>query len=292
MKHRSYKDTEKAAKKVLVRVGGAASMGGAASDSADSAARTAAAIRDDEVLDCLRRLPFSENRLRRNVIPDDARHVYSQCAGLTVARRTQLLGPTKSKIAAKCPNLVRVLSLYCRQAEHRAEQGAAPLGGGGVGGGGEHDADTSGLRFLGGRFAFTSITLNFNYAAKPHVDSSHVDGLARIIALGSFSGGELTVSGMGKLDVRHRWIDFDGRTLHQVEPFEGERYSLVYFAHEAALAPEPKDGGALRRELEAMAMRWPTHERLAQSRRRMLCTTAAFALLSAACSRLPLPRLR
>ena len=286
MKHRSYKDCEKAAQQVLLRVGAAGMNGAAQWQQASSGG--GGCIRDAEVLDCLRRLPFGENRLRRNVIPENARHVYSQCAGLTIARRTQSHGPTKSKIAAKCPLLVRLLALYCRQAEAKleAEREAGPRadGTGATRGGTEqqHEADTTRLRFLGGSFAFTSITLNFNYAAKPHVDSSHVDGRARIIALGAFTGGELTVAGMGTVPVRSAWVDFDGRRLHHVEPFEGERYSLVYFAHECALAPEPSPSTReLRRELEAMAMRWPLTPPLTV-RRRALRVVAAFALLAVA----------
>ena len=44
-------------------------------------------------------------------------------------------------------------------------------------------------------YPFTSITVNCNYASKPHRDSCHIDGRARIIAIGDFEGGELWVEG-------------------------------------------------------------------------------------------------
>ena len=238
MKQRSYKSADSAAQQVLRRC----------SDTV---------VSDNDVLQCLRRLPFPQNRLRRNVRPDDASFVYSQCAGLTTLMRGQ--GPTISRIARKCPNVVQLLSLFVRQAEDKAEGCSAAQA---------HESDVSGLRYLRSQFAFTSITLNYNYAATPHRDNSHIDGLARVIALGHFSGGELAVEGRGVLDVRHRWVDFDGRLLHHVQPFEGERYSLVYFAHEAALLPEnassddsrggTSPGFSPRRALESLGMRWPT----------------------------------
>ena len=168
MKQRSYKSADSAAQRALRRC----------SDG------VATIVSDEDVLQCLRRLPFPQNRLRRNVRPDGASFVYSQCAGLTTLMRGQ--GPTISRIAGKCPNLVRLLSLFVRQAEDKAEGCSAAQA---------HESDVSGLHYLRSQFAFTSITLNYNYAATPHRDNSHVDGLARVIALGRFSGGELAVEG-------------------------------------------------------------------------------------------------
>ena len=188
MKSRSYKGADKHAEGVIRR----------ASDENRN-------LRDDEVLNCLRQLPFTENKLRRNVIPNGVPHVYSQCAGLTTLQRGQ--GSTVSRTARKCPNVVRVLTLFLRQAERRAEAE------------GMKDDSLEQLEYLHGRFPFTSITINYNYAAKPHRDSSHIDGRARIIALGEFTGGELIVEQGGAHPVRSSWVDFDGRLLHHVVSF-------------------------------------------------------------------------
>jgi hypothetical protein len=151
---------------------------------------------------------------------------------------------------------MKVLTLFCRQAEMKAE-----------GKSGGHECDVSGLQWLNGTFDFTSITVNYNYAAKAHRDQSHIDGLARIVALGEFEGGDLVVEDRGALPVKHCWVDFDGRKLHSVNPFDGphggERYSLVYFAHDACLMPltekdiQPEQRIDFREELEAVGMRWP-----------------------------------
>jgi hypothetical protein len=250
MKDRSYKKADKVAKQVL---------------------KSAEARKEDicvnEVLTCLQSMPFMENRLRRNVIPAGLKSVYSQCAGMTKGTQKGQ-PPTVSRVAGKCPNVVKVLALFMRQAEAQANKsslhGETNLDKTNHAG---HETNVTGMSFLHGDFSFTSITLNYNYAAKPHRDSSHVDGLARIIALGDFTGGELHVEGKGALSVKNRWVDFDGRLLHSVAPFEGERYSLVFFANEAALdrsmyqEPFPK----IRQDLEAIGMRWPA-ERLLQSR--------------------------
>ena len=218
------------------------------------------------------------NRLRRNVIPDGKKHVYSQCAGLTMSKFKRGKGATMSKIARKCPSVISLLSVYMRQAETRAEETCQ-----------DHQglSDVSGLAHLNGDFAFTSITINYNYAAKPHRDSSHIGGYARIIALGDFTGGDLEVEHRGVLPVRNSWLDFDGRALHSTTPFKGERYSLVYFAHEVALTipktistqgdgkennrnaqvggDQEEQDTLIRQDLEALGMRWPTAEAVAVS---------------------------
>ena len=71
--------------------------------------------------------------------------------------------------------------------------------------------------------------LNKNLKSKPHVDKNNV-GDSYIIALGDFTGGELSIEGQSH-NIRNRWKRFDGRKAHWVEPFLGERYSIVFFTH-------------------------------------------------------------
>ena len=77
-------------------------------------------------------------------------------------------------------------------------------------------------------------------------------------------------TGIGMVNIRNTWFDFDGRSLHSTSPFTGERYSLVYFAHEAALRipatvaasqsltpTRDAEEQHLRQYLEALGMVWP-----------------------------------
>jgi len=79
---------------------------------------------------------------------------------------------------------------------------------------------------------FTSITLNQNYAAAPHRDKGN-EGPSFLVAFGSFKGGELVIHEgdlSGNHDICHKPIVADfSKILHSVRPFEGERYSLVFY---------------------------------------------------------------
>ena len=153
-----------------------------------------------DVLAVLRKLPFAQNVMRKNVIPDGTPFIYSQCAGLTPSGLV-------SKLVNKCPEVVTVLVRFVNEAPELQSQ----------------------------KYAFTSITMNYNYNSKLHRDAMHIGGCSRIIALGDFRGGHLWLEDSGSVDIRNRWLDFDGRKLHKTEPHIGERYSLIYFAHEVCL---------------------------------------------------------
>jgi hypothetical protein len=59
-------------------------------------------------------------------------------------------------------------------------------------------------------------------------DSSHQVAMA----LGDYEGGYLRVygtHGVTDVDTRNRWARFDGRYSHEVRPYLGTRYSVVYF---------------------------------------------------------------
>jgi hypothetical protein len=96
-------------------------------------------------------------------------------------------------------------------------------------------------------FKYTTIQVNKNLMCKPHVDKNNM-GDSYIIAFGDFTGGELSIdtqsipgitsveenysNAIGEsFNIKNRWKRFDGRQIHWVEPFEGERYSLVFFTH-------------------------------------------------------------
>ena len=105
-------------------------------------------------------------------------------------------------------------------------------------------------------FKFTSIQVNANYRSAMHCDGANV-GASAIVALGDFTGGNLWTHDRGLVRVdgprRGRPQFFNGNMPHMTMPFQGERYSLIYFccgnwgslpAHEEA-------------ELASMGFRFP-----------------------------------
>jgi hypothetical protein len=82
-------------------------------------------------------------------------------------------------------------------------------------------------------FEYTTIQVNQGFACKKHIDKNNV-GPSYSISLGDFEGGELEVDDgeyIYTYESRNRFVKFNGRNEHWVLPFEGERYSLVYFTH-------------------------------------------------------------
>jgi len=78
-------------------------------------------------------------------------------------------------------------------------------------------------------FAYTTIQVNKNVCSSPHVDKNNV-GPSYIIGLGDYTGGDLCIEGK-KCNIKNRWKLFDGTKGHWVEPFDGTRFSLVFFTH-------------------------------------------------------------
>ena len=61
-------------------------------------------------------------------------------------------------------------------------------------------------------------------------------------AFGEYTGGELRVYGQdGIMDVntRNRFVRFDGRYEHEVLPYEGTRYSVIFCALAPPFAVDP-----------------------------------------------------
>ena len=56
--------------------------------------------------------------------------------------------------------------------------------------------------------------------------------MSMIYGLGDYTGGAICVEGTAS-DIRYVPLEFDGwRQRHWTEPYEGERYSLVWFTPE------------------------------------------------------------
>ena len=159
--------------------------------------KTNSLITNEDVLFVLEALPQPKNTRRVGVIPPGQSFVFSQAAGLTTQHGAR---PCLSNLCLECPQVIRLLSQFVL------------------------DYDIS--------FKFTTVTINYNYAAAKHRDINHENGFARIIALGDFTGGGLNVSTLGDdICIRNTWFDFDGTLEHSTNIFEGNRYSLVYFTH-------------------------------------------------------------
>lgn len=82
------------------------------------------------------------------------------------------------------------------------------------------------------KIPYTSITVNQNYQAAKHRDKGNV-GNSLLVAFGNYTGGELEIlegDFQGKHDIRHKPIITDfSKAYHQVLPFQGERFSLVFY---------------------------------------------------------------
>lgn len=80
--------------------------------------------------------------------------------------------------------------------------------------------------------SFNAITVNQNYAAAPHRDKQNC-GESFLVAFGDYTGGELEILEgelKGKYNICRTPIKTDfSKVLHQVLPFQGNRYSLVYY---------------------------------------------------------------
>tara|TARA_R110002153_G_scaffold1810_3_gene9062 strand:- start:384 stop:947 length:564 start_codon:yes stop_codon:yes gene_type:complete len=81
-------------------------------------------------------------------------------------------------------------------------------------------------------FKWSQVQMNKNFRCPPHKDSLNI-GESILVSFGDYIGGLTGVEkedGIVKYDSRTRPIKFNGSThLHWVEPFEGKRYSLVFF---------------------------------------------------------------
>mmetsp|Transcript_18089 Transcript_18089/g.37912 ORF Transcript_18089/g.37912 Transcript_18089/m.37912 type:complete len:1196 (-) Transcript_18089:78-3665(-) len=85
----------------------------------------------------------------------------------------------------------------------------------------------------------THCAVNRNAQFTPHVDSGRGQGqtLSMIVGLGDYSGGEILVENR-PYEIRYKPLEFDGwKQLHWTAPFQGERYSLVWFSPEVKKQP-------------------------------------------------------
>jgi hypothetical protein len=86
-------------------------------------------------------------------------------------------------------------------------------------------------------FRFSSIQVNKGSSAL-HVDTLN-HGPSLIVALGEHVGGDLWQFPGTRLKIRNRIQVCDGRLPHITLPYEGERYSLVFFNMKNVSRPGP-----------------------------------------------------
>ena len=82
-------------------------------------------------------------------------------------------------------------------------------------------------------FNYTQVQMNYNFPCPPHFDSKNV-GESVLCAFGDYTGGLTCVekenNNIIKYDPQASPVFFNGsKYKHYVEPFKGNRYSLVFF---------------------------------------------------------------
>jgi hypothetical protein len=81
---------------------------------------------------------------------------------------------------------------------------------------------------------FTALAVTSNFTGSPHIDTQNI-GPFYGLSLGDFTKGggalclELDPVTVAAVDTRNRLGKVDGRNPHWVAPYEGERFSLIYY---------------------------------------------------------------
>lgn len=174
-------------------------------------------IGDNDVVEVLQVWGFPENDTRLNVLPEGVTTIHSDTLGVLRMRdgTYRIFDPTT--------RYAHVTKLLCQWFDTTKGKDAPP------------------------EFTFTGININHNYAGRRHRDANN-EGPSAIKAIGKFTGGKLNyfpkdVKKKGRVDVaeldpkdslkldltKKGFTFFNGNNAHGVDPFEGERFSLVYF---------------------------------------------------------------
>ena len=90
---------------------------------------------------------------------------------------------------------------------------------------------------------FTHIAITKNFQGSPHIDTQNI-GPFYGLALGDFSDGggalcvECSAREVAHVDTRGRMAKVDGRFVHWVAPYEGERFSIIFYQTEGEITPQ------------------------------------------------------
>jgi len=80
-------------------------------------------------------------------------------------------------------------------------------------------------------YPWTTVQFNRNFRGQLHRDDKDAS-FQVATAFGEYTGGELRVhsqDGIVDINTRNRFVRFDGRYPHEVLPYEGTRYSVIFF---------------------------------------------------------------
>jgi len=176
-------------------------------------------IQPDDMLDLLRLWKFRRNTKRANVMRAGQEFVHSEMLG--VVRTRAYCKYLVTSLTRSFPSFTRALNHYLFQ-------------------------NVNTVMPPGENFKFTTMCINKGYAAKRHRDNNN-SGICLLTAVGKFTGGKvlywdsdpgprevpdvatLRLEDAKQLNIHNHFCLLDGRKAHEVEPFEGERYSLIYF---------------------------------------------------------------
>ena len=163
----------------------------------------------------LRLWGFRQNSGRVNVLPPGTPWVHSDTLGLIRTRASAEKRMRLAKGTTSFPSFLKLLNAWLRG---QLPEGSSVL-------------------------PHTSVCINKGYAARCHRDKGNV-GPSVLLTAGTFTGGnlrywshdngEVNASNLGEtgstlLDVSQPVV-FDGSRAHAVEPFTGERFSVVFFS--------------------------------------------------------------
>mmetsp|Transcript_8146 Transcript_8146/g.13421 ORF Transcript_8146/g.13421 Transcript_8146/m.13421 type:complete len:427 (-) Transcript_8146:158-1438(-) len=89
---------------------------------------------------------------------------------------------------------------------------------------------------------FTALAVTHNFIGSPHIDTLNV-GPFYGLSLGEFSdGGRIAVECspllVAEIDTKGKFGKVDGRFPHWVTPYEGERFSLIYYVTSGSVEPQ------------------------------------------------------
>ena len=86
------------------------------------------------------------------------------------------------------------------------------------------------------KHTWQQVQMNKNFLCKKHTDSTNITSSV-LCTFGNFTGGKTMVEypdELKSIDCSRGWVKFDGAKLpHWVEPFKGDRYSLVFFSNKS-----------------------------------------------------------
>jgi hypothetical protein len=191
-------------------------------------------IEDKDIAEVLSVWGFPENDTRLNVLPEGVKTVHSDTLGVLKMRdgTYRVFDPT-----TRYEHVTRMITQW-----FVSKRG----------------------KDIPSDFGFTGININHNYAGRRHRDNGN-EGPSVIKAIGKFTGGKLNyfpkdVKKPGRVavteldpkesiafDLMKDFVLFNGNNAHGVQPFKGNRFSLVFFTTSKWWKMQKKEVSTLKR---------------------------------------------